>query len=134
MLKVLVVDDHPFVHRGLQHILNEAFDSLVMGEALNSEQAWAQACLGEWDLVILDITMPGKNGLQLLPELKRRWPKLPVIMFSLHYGQVYIDMSFRAGASGYLLKEAAPDELIEAVRTVLGGGAYLSQSLRPSAP
>jgi DNA-binding NarL/FixJ family response regulator len=83
----------------------------------------------EWDVVVLDITMPGMNGLEVLKQLKALFPKLPVLMLSMHSGYHYVMGSLKAGASGYLNKETAPEELIAAIRTAIDGGVYVSRSL-----
>ena len=92
-------------------------------------EALEQVRASQWDVVVLDITMPGQNGLAVLRLLKQSHPDLPVLMLSMHSGYHYVTGSLKAGASGYLSKESAPEELITAIQTAIGGGTYISQSL-----
>lgn len=129
MLRVLIADDHAIVRKGLKEILRSASETTTVGEASDGPQALAQANSAEWDVVVLDITMPGLNGLEVLKQLKRDHPQLPVLMLSMHSGHHYVRGSLKAGASGYLNKESAPEELVAAIRTALAGGIYVSRSL-----
>jgi two-component system invasion response regulator UvrY len=131
MLKVLIADDHAIVRKGLIEILRESPNPAFVGEAADGRQALDKIRAHPWDLVILDITMPGLSGLEVLREIKREQPGLPVVMLSMHTGSQYVQGSLRTGASGYLSKETAPEELLEAIQTVIGGGIYLSRDLRP---
>ena len=132
MLKVLIADDHAIVRKGLREILRAASEETNVGEASDGEQALAQVNSQAWDVVVLDITMPGVNGLDVLKTLKRDHPQLPVVMLSMHSGYHYVLGSLKAGASGYLNKETAPEELVTAIRTALAGGIYVSRSLADS--
>jgi len=132
MLKVLIADDHAIVRKGLKEILRAASETTMVGEANDGEQALAQANAQPWDVVVLDITMPGINGLEVLKLLKRDHPQLPVVMLSMHSGYHYVMGSLKAGASGYLNKETAPEELVTAIHTALAGGIYVSRSLAES--
>ncbi len=130
MLKVLIADDHAIVRRGLKEILQEAFDTtLVLGEASSGPEALELSRTEVWDVVVLDITMPGRNGLEILKELREEQPNLPVLMLSMHSGSHYVMRSLKAGASGYLNKETAPEELVRAIQVVLAGGRYVSHDL-----
>ena len=130
MLRVLIADDHAIVRRGLKEILQEAFETtLVIGEASTGLEALNQARAEAWDVVVLDITMPGQGGLKVLKALKHEQPSLPVLMLSMHSSSHYVLGSLKAGASGYLNKEAAPEELVKAIETVLAGGRYVSRAL-----
>ncbi len=129
MLKVLIADDHAIVRKGLKEILREAAENTLVGEASNGQEALDQVQAGAWDVVVLDITMPGQNGLEVLKQLKARHPKLPVLMLSMHSGYHYVMGSLKSGASGYLNKETAPEELITAIRKAIDGGIYVSKSL-----
>jgi two-component system invasion response regulator UvrY len=129
MLKVLIADDHAIVRKGLREILREAAETTVVGEAKNGEEALAKAASEAWDVVVLDITMPGASGLEVLKALKQRQPALPVLMLSMHSGYHYVTGSLKAGASGYLNKETAPEELVTAIHTVIEGGIYVSRGL-----
>jgi DNA-binding NarL/FixJ family response regulator len=129
MLRVLIADDHAIVRKGLREILREASATTQVGEASNGREALDRVQADEWDVVVLDITMPGMNGLEVLKQLKALFPKLPVLMLSMHSGYHYVMGSLKAGASGYLNKETAPEELIAAIRTAIDGGVYVSRSL-----
>jgi two-component system, NarL family, invasion response regulator UvrY len=129
MLKVLIADDHAIVRKGLKEILREAAENTLVGEASNGQEALDQVEASSWDVVVLDITMPGQNGLEVLKQLKQQHPKLPVLMLSMHSGYHYVMGSLKSGASGYLNKETAPEELIAAIRKAIGGGIYVSKSL-----
>ena len=129
MLKILIADDHPIVRRGLQQILSGEADVAMVGEAQNSTEVLDLVCTQEWDAVVLDITMPGRGGLDTLKELKRLYPSLPVLMLSIHPEDQYAVRAFRAGAAGYMTKESAPDELIKAIRKITRGGKYVSPTL-----
>jgi DNA-binding NarL/FixJ family response regulator len=129
MLRVLIADDHAIVRKGLREILREASETTEVGEASNGQEALDQVQAAEWDVVVLDITMPGQNGLEVLKQLKARFPKLPVLMLSMHSGYHYVMGSLKSGASGYLNKETAPEELIAAIRKAINGGIYVSRTL-----
>ena len=129
MLKVLIADDHAIVRKGLKEILREASEQTNVGEASNGDEALAQVEAEPWDVVVLDITMPGQNGLEVLKQLKRTHPHLPVLMLSMHSGYHYVMGSLKAGASGYLNKETAPEELVAAIHKAIDGGVYVSRSL-----
>ncbi len=130
MLRVLIADDHAIVRKGLRDILREAAEEALVGEASNGLEALELARGEPWDVVVLDITMPGASGLAVLKQLKRDRPQMPVLMLSMHSGELYVNGSLKAGASGYLSKESAPEELLTAIRSVLAGETYISQSLR----
>ena len=129
MIRVLIVDDHAILRHGLRSLLADAFTSARFGEAANASEALEQLAKHEWDIALLDITMPGKSGLDLLRELKIAWPKLPVLMLSAHPEDQFAIRVRNAGAQGYMTKESAPEELVNAVRTILAGGQYVSPSL-----
>ena len=129
MIRVLVSDDHALLRTGVKEILTHGFQDIVFGEAASAEQVLSSVQAQEWDLVILDLNMPGRSGVEVLRELKRLWPKLPVLVLSMHAEDQYGRRLLRAGASGYLNKEVVPDELIKAVRKVLAGGRYVSSAL-----
>ena len=129
MLRVLIADDHAIVRKGLREILREASEQTTVGEASNGDEALARVAGEDWDVVVLDITMPGMNGLEVLKQLKRTRPHLPVLMLSMHSGYHYVMGSLKSGASGYLNKETAPEELVAAIRKAIDGGIYVSKSL-----
>jgi two-component system invasion response regulator UvrY len=129
LIKVLVSDDHALLRAGVKEILTHGFQDIVFGEAADAEQVLASVHAQKWDLVILDLNMPGRGGVDVLRELKRLQPKLPVLVLSVHAEDQYGRRLLRAGASGYLNKEVVPEELIKAVRKVLDGGRYVSPAL-----
>jgi two-component system invasion response regulator UvrY len=134
MIRVLIADDHAILRRGLREILvheleDSAFGEAVFGEAKDAQEVMAQIQSDDWDLVILDITMPGRSGLDALRDLKALRPKLPVLILSMHSEAQYGRRILRAGASGFMNKESAPEELIKAIQKVLAGGRYVSPAL-----
>ena len=129
MINVLIADDHAILRRGLKEILLRELDGVTCGEAENGQQVLDQIQNFDWDLVILDISMPGRGGLDVLRNLKALRPKLPVLVLSMHPEDQYGKRVLTAGASGYMNKESAPEELIKAVQKILGGGRYVSEAL-----
>jgi len=129
MKRFLVVDDHEVVRRGLKEVLSEAFPDAQLTDAATSEEAAAALAKGGWDLVLLDINLPGRGGLELLEEAKRMWPTLPVLMVSAYPEEEYAVRCLRAGAAGYLTKNSASDELVAAARKALAGGKYVTATL-----
>ena len=128
MLKVLIADDHAVVRRGLKQILEETSDIAVRGEATNGREVLEQLSVQSWDVLVLDITMPGRSGLDILREVKQLTPKLPVLVLSMHAEEQFASRVLKAGAAGYLPKESAPEELVKAIRKVHSGGKYVSAS------
>ena len=126
MIKILIADDHAIVRQGLKKIVEVDAEMEVVIEAQNGAELLNLIGKKDVDLVILDISMPGRNGLETLKELKRRYPALPVIILSIHPEDQYAVRAFRAGASGYMSKESAPEELVKAIRKVHEGGKYIS--------
>jgi two-component system invasion response regulator UvrY len=129
VVNVLIADDHAILRRGLKEILSRELQEVVWGEAENAQQVLIQVAAHRWDIVILDITMPGRSGLDLLGDLADVKPKLPVLILSAHPEDQYGMRVLRAGAAGYMMKESAPEELVKAVKRVLGGGRYVSPAL-----
>lgn len=129
VVRILIADDHAVVRHGLRRILAEAFPDAEFGEAANAPEALASVNHTPFDLVIADITMPGRTGLDLLKDLQAAQPKLPVLILSMHPEDQFAVRVIRAGAAGYLNKDAPPPELIHAVRKVLAGGTYVSATL-----
>jgi len=129
MIQILIVDDHAILRRGLKEILEREFRDVSIGGAGTAEQALTLLDSDKWDLVILDITMPGRSGIDVLRQLKALRPKLPVLVLSMHPEDQYGKRVLKAGASGYMNKESAPEELIKAVRKLLSGGRYVSSTL-----
>jgi len=129
MIKILIADDHTTVRTGLKQILVEEADVSEVGEARNAHEAIDLVRSRRWDLVVTDISMPGRGGLELLKEIKSEQPKLPVLVLSMHPEEQYAVRALKAGASGYMLKRAAAQELIHAIRMVAVGGVYLDPAL-----
>ncbi len=128
-MRVLVADDHAILRRGIKQILEEIPSISTVDEATNGQEVLARTAKKVYDLVLLDISMPGRSGLDVLKQLKVERPRLPVLVLSMHPEEQYAVRALKAGASGYLTKESAPDELIAAVQKILEGGKYVSQSL-----
>lgn len=129
MIRVLIADDHTIVRRGLKQILSEQPDMAAPGEARNAAEALQQVRAGVWDVLVLDISMPGRGGLDILREIRAHHAALPVLVLSTHPEEQYAIRSLKAGAAGYLTKESAPEELVKAIRKVHAGGRYVSPSL-----
>jgi DNA-binding NarL/FixJ family response regulator len=129
MMRVLIVDDHAIVRRGLRELLSDEFHGAAFVEASDARQALEQLRKKQWDVVLLDIMLPGKSGLDLLKELRAEWPKLPVLVLSGYPEDQFAVRVLKAGAGGYMTKESAPEELAKAMRKVLAGGRYVSPAL-----
>jgi two-component system invasion response regulator UvrY len=129
MAKILVGDDHPVVRKGIKQILMEDKNISLVGEARSPNEVMEMVKKQHWDAVILDITMPGRGGLEVTKELKRGYPNLPILILSIHPEEQYGLRAIKAGAAGYMTKESAPEELVQALRRILGGGKYLSRNL-----
>ena len=129
MIRILVADDHAIVREGLKQILADVGDMTVCGEAASGAETLAKIRKREYDVVLLDISMPGRSGLEVLKDIKAEHPKQPVLILSMHAEEQYAVRALRAGASGYLTKASAPDELIGAIRKVSYGRKYVSASL-----
>jgi DNA-binding NarL/FixJ family response regulator len=132
-MRVLIADDHPIFRAGLKETLAKESDVDFVGEADNGQKALDLARKQRWDVVILDITMPGKGGLEVLQELRRERPKLPVLVLSAHPEDQLALRLLKAGAAGYLTKDKAPEVLLSALRKVLRGGKYVSESMTEKA-
>lgn len=128
-MKILIADDHEVVRQGVRQILIEGFEKVAFGEAVNAAELLAQVRKQKWDLVLLDISMPGRSGLEALVELKKEQPKLPVLVLSMFSEREYALRVLRAGAAGYLTKQGLGHELVAAVKKVLGGGRYITPTL-----
>lgn len=129
MLKILIADDHSIVREGLKQVLADTSDMVVSDEAASTDEALKKALEGDFDVVVLDISMPGRGGLDALKQIKSQKPKLPVLILSMYPEEQYALRVLKAGASGYLTKESAPDELIGAIRKVSKGMKYVSAHL-----
>ena len=129
MIKILVADDHPIVRQGLKQILSEYPDMTVADEAGNGKEVLSKIAKKDYDIVLLDISMPGRNGLDILKELKSKKPKLPVLVLSIYPEDQYAVRVLKLGAAGYLTKESVPEELVAAIRKVARGRKYVSNYL-----
>ncbi len=129
MIKILIADDHRIVREGLKQILAETSDMIVTDEASNAQEVLKKIWDKDYDVLLLDISMPGRSGLDILKQLKSDRPKLSVLVLSMYSEEQYALRALRAGASGYMTKESAPDELIEAIRKVSTGRKYISPSV-----
>src|SRR5689334_16233980 len=128
-MKILLADDHAVVRHGLKQILADQFRHSTFGEARNAQEALNLVWKQNWDIVILDITMPGRSGLEVLREIRRSRPKLPVLVLSMHPENQFAVRVLKSGASGYMTKESAPEELVGAIKKVVSGARHISSSL-----
>ena len=133
MVNILIVDDHPAIRRGIKEILAVEPDIGLWGEAQDAREAMALLRAREWHLVLLDISLPDRNGLELLRNVRREYPELQILVVSMYPEEQCAERALQAGANGYLSKQSAPRDLVTAVRTVLGGETYVG-SARPSRP
>lgn len=128
-MRILIVDDHAIVRRGLRQLLADEYRGVEFGEAANADEALEQARRAEWDVIVLDISMPGRSGLDVLKDFKKEKPEVPVLVLSMHPEDQLATRVLKAGASGYMTKEAATEELVIAVEKVVSGGRYVSSAL-----
>ena len=129
MIKILIADDHAIVCEGLKQIVAEESDMKVTGEAANANELFELLDKDSWEIVVLDINMPGKSGLEALKEMKTRNIKAPVLILSMFSEDQYGIRAIKAGAAGYLKKVSAHTDLVSAIRKIIGGGKYISQNL-----
>ncbi|HOF05197.1 MAG TPA: response regulator transcription factor [Syntrophales bacterium] len=128
-IRILIADDHPIVRAGFKLVIADTQDMTVADEAANGQEVLNLIRKHDYDIVLLDISMPGRNGLEVLKDLKAEKPKLPVMILSIYPEEQYAVRALRAGASGYMTKASAPNELIAAIRKISQGGKYISASL-----
>jgi DNA-binding NarL/FixJ family response regulator len=128
MMRVLIADDHAIVRKGLRQIAEES-GQISVGEACNGQEALDKLRQERWEALVLDINMPGRHGLDVLQSVRDLQPGLPVLILSMHSEDQYAMRVLKAGASGYMNKDAAPDELVQAIQKVVAGGKYISPSL-----
>lgn len=128
-MKILIVDDHAVVRQGIKQIITDMDTPVEVGEAGNGSDAIRMLRDGVWDMVLLDINLPGKNGIEVLKQIKAEWKKLPVLMLSMYSEDQYAMRAIRSGAAGYMTKETAPDELLNAIGKVTRGGRYISAAV-----
>ena len=128
-IHVLIADDHAIVRQGLKQILSETDDLVVTGEADDGAEALQLARQQPWDVFLLDVSMPNRNGIDTLKQLKKEFPRLPVLILSMHPEEQYAVRALKAGAAGYLTKQSAPEQLVTAIRQVAGGKKYVSAAV-----
>jgi DNA-binding NarL/FixJ family response regulator len=126
VIRIIVVDDHAVVRQGVRRILEDARDVKVVGEAGSAEEALRLARQHPCDVLVTDVTLPGRNGLELVEDMKHAHPRVAVLVLSIHAEEQIALGALKAGAAGYLTKDAAPEELVRAIRKVHGGGKYVS--------
>ena len=129
MIRILVADDHPIVRQGLKQIISDSPDMVVAAEAADGQEVLNQVWKDEFDVVLLDISMPAMNGLDVLKQLKSQKPGLAVLLLSVHPEEQYALRALKAGAAGYITKDRAPEDLISAIRAAASGKKYVSPSL-----
>ena len=128
MLRVMITDDHPVVRKGLKEIISEGFDNVTIDECSKGYELLNKITSNDYDIVLLDISLPDINGLEVLKEIKKKKRKIPVLVLSIYPEENYAARALKGGAHGYLTKASAPDELIDAVRKILSGKKYISQA------
>jgi len=129
MIRILIADDHAIVREGLKQVVADTTDLIVTGEADNGRETLKLVRNGDFDVVLLDIAMPGRGGLDTLKQLKQERPELPVLILSMHPEEQYAVRALKSGAAGYLTKASAPDELIKAIKKIYMGRKYINSSL-----
>ncbi len=129
MIKILIADDHSIVRQGLKQIVAEENDIFVSAEAGNSDEVFEKIKQQEYDVMVLDINMPGRSGIEILKDVKKLKPELPVLILSMYGEEQYGVRAIKAGASGYLKKVSAPEELVKAIRKIISGGKYITATL-----
>jgi len=129
VIEILIADDHPVVREGLKQIVAEASDIVIKDEAGDGNEVLNKVRSGHWDVIVLDVSMPGTGVLDILKRIRTECPGLPVLILSMYPENLYAVRLLRAGASGYLTKESAADQLVEAIRKVAAGGKYVSPAL-----
>jgi DNA-binding NarL/FixJ family response regulator len=128
MISILIADDHAIVRDGLKEILARSGDLTAGGEARNGQEVLRLVREAQWDLLLMDMSMPGRSGIDLIKQVKAEQPKLPILVLSMHQEHEYAVRAIRAGASGYLNKDSAADLLVAAIRKIVAGGVFLSES------
>jgi len=129
MIRIVVADDHPIVREGLKQLLSAAGDLAVVGEAQNGQEVLDRVRALAFDVLLLDMSMPGKSGIELIKQVHAEKPKLRILVLSMHEEQQYAVRAIKAGAAGYLTKESATAQLVSAIRKVAGGGAFITDSV-----
>ncbi len=129
MIRVLIADDHVILREGLKQILSACSDIIVDGEAGNGVEALKALRQGEWNVLILDMSMPGRSGIELIRQIRAEHPRLPILILSMHKEDQYAVRTLKAGASGYLSKDSASSQLVAAIRKVAGGGIFINTDI-----
>ncbi|GHT90841.1 DNA-binding response regulator [Betaproteobacteria bacterium] len=129
MIRTLIADDHGILRAGLKHILHETDDIVVEGEASDGGETLAQVRSGHWDALVLDLSMPGRSGIELIKQIKAEYPRLAILVLSMYKEDIYAVRALKAGASGYLCKDNAEAQLVDAIRRVAGGQLFISPSV-----
>jgi len=129
MIRIFIADDHDILRAGLKHILADSGDIAVAGEASNGIETLAMLRQAPFDALVLDLSMPGRSGIELIKQIKSELPKLPILILSMHKEDLYAVRALKAGASGYLCKDNAEALLAEAIRKVAEGGLFITQSV-----
>jgi DNA-binding NarL/FixJ family response regulator len=129
VIRILIADDHDILRAGLKHILQDSGDIIVAGEASDGYQVLTQLRSEKWDAIVLDLSMPGKSGIELIKQIKGEFPRLPILILSMHKEDLYAVRALKAGASGYLCKDSAETLLVQAIRKVAGGGLFIDQAV-----
>jgi two-component system, NarL family, invasion response regulator UvrY len=129
MKKILIVDDHEVLREGVKKLFNDRDGETIFGEAGTAQEALRLVTEQDWDLAVLDLSLGGRGGLDVLKELKRIRPRVPVLIFSMHSEEPYVRRALKAGVSGYVIKTSPRGELMKAIETVIGGGKYVSSAL-----
>lgn len=129
MIRILIADDHTLMRQGLKQILAMVDGMTVVGEAANGAEIFSQIRLHPLDVLLLDMSMPGRSGVELIRQIKGEHPKLPILVLTMHGEQQYAVRALKAGAAGYLTKESAPAELVAAVKKVAAGGVYMTLAI-----
>ncbi len=128
-LRILIADDHAVIRKGLKQILIESFPDAYIGEAVDAEEVTAKTIAEKWDIVITDLSMPGRSGLDVAQDIKQNFPKMPVLILSIHPEEQYAIRALKSGASGYISKDAATEELVGAVKRLLDRKKYISTEI-----
>jgi two-component system, NarL family, invasion response regulator UvrY len=129
MIRILLADDHNIVREGLNKVISSNSDMEVIGEASNDKEILSRVSKDQYDVIILDISMPGRNGLDIVSDLKKNYPNLAILIFSMHSERQFAIRSLKLGCSGYITKDADPNELLSAIRKVASGGRFISPAV-----
>jgi DNA-binding NarL/FixJ family response regulator len=128
--KVLLVDDHPILRQGLARLINQEADLIICGEAEDAGKAFEAVATLQPDIAMVDISLKGSNGIELIKNLKARYPNLPILVLSMHDESLYAERALRAGSLGYIMKEEASEQVLAAIRKVLTGEIFLSDKMK----